>query len=154
MDIEEIIQRVVDNGNVEDMHLLSDILEDTMEIIKKYDEDCYKKYEMELYKMAYGNTLSREMAKNIVSQMQPYGERWTMEEAKQIQEDFGIENIKPIDFFVVLNSKYNDNRDTVERFTDNNEEALELYICLTKDFILDPDAIQDKVFAYFTTIPE
>lgn len=50
MDIEEIIQKIVDNGRVEDMETLSDILEDTMELIQKYDPDCYKEYEMELYK--------------------------------------------------------------------------------------------------------
>ena len=152
MEVEDYIEKIIDNGKIEDMQELSEILEDLMKKIYEYDEKCYKKYEMKLYKMAYGNTLSKRMAEEIVSNMKPYGERWTMEEARQIQEDYGIENVKPIDFFVVLNSKYNDNRDTVEKFTENNEQALELYICLTKDFILDPDAIQDKVFAYFTTL--
>ena len=53
MDIEEIIQKIVDNGKVEDMKTLSDILEDTMEELKKYDQDCFNEYMMELYKMAY-----------------------------------------------------------------------------------------------------
>ena len=38
MDIEEYIERIVDNGKIEDMQELSDMLEDTMEIIKDYDK--------------------------------------------------------------------------------------------------------------------
>jgi len=146
MDIEEIIQRVVDNGNIEDMHTLSDILEDTMEIIKKYDEDCYKKYEMELYKMAYGNNLSRKMAEDIVSQMRPYRKRWSIEETQRIQDEYGLNNINPVDFFIVMNSAYNDYKDLFD-------ENVEMYVRFTNDFINDEDAKEDKVFLYFTEIP-
>ena len=146
MDIEEIIQKVVDNGNIEDMHTLSDILEDTMEVIKEYDRDCYKKYEMELYKMAYGNNLSREMAEDIVSQMRPYRKRWGIEETQRIQDEYGLNNIRPIDFFVVMNSAYNDYKNLFE-------ENVEMYVRFTNDFIMDEDAKEDKVFLYFTQIP-
>lgn len=147
MDIEKIIQRIVDNGNVEDMHSLSDILEDTMELLKKYDEKCFKKYELELYKMAYGNHLNEEMAEKIVNKMKPYGKKWNILESENIMQDFGVSNISPTDFFVVLNSAYNDYRDI---FGDNIEE----YVKFTIDFILDEDAKQDKVFLYYTTIPD
>lgn len=145
MDIEEIIQRVVDNGNVQDMHTLSDILEDTMEIIKKYDEDCYKKYEMELYKMAYGSTLSRSMAEDIVSKMRPYRKRWSMEETQRIQDEYGLNDIRPVDFFIVMNAAYNDYKDLFD-------ENVEMYVRFTNDFINDEDAKEDKVFIYFTEI--
>lgn len=147
MDIEKIIQRIVDNGNVEDMHSLSDILEDTMELLKKYDEKCFKKYELELYKMAYGNHLNEEMAEKIVNKMKPYGKKWNILESENIMQDFGVSNISPTDFFIVLNSAYNDYRDI---FGDNIEE----YVKFTIDFILDEDAKQDKVFLYYTTIPD
>ena len=152
MDIEEIIQKIVDNGSIEDMHKLSDILEDSLEMLEKYDEECYKKYEMDLYKMAYGSILSEEMAKEIVSNMKPYRMRWSMEETSQIQDQYGLDNIRPIDFFVVLNSKFNDNKDTVEKFAKNPEEELEMYVCLAKDFIMDKDAKKDKVFIYYTEV--
>lgn len=77
MDIEEYIERIVDNGKIEDMETLSDMLEDTMEIIKDYDEKCYKEFEIKLYKMAYGSHLNKTMAQDIVHKMRPY--RWTME---------------------------------------------------------------------------
>lgn len=146
MDIEKIIQGIIDNGDIEHMHMLSDILEDVMEVIKKYDKECYKKYEMELYKMAYGNNLTREMAEDIVSKMQPYGRKWTIEEAEELERQYGIGGINPIDFFVVVNAAFNDYHDI---FNDN----IEMYVRFTVDFINDEDAKEDKVFLYFTNIP-
>ena len=75
MDIEEYIEIIVQNGKLEDMEELSDMLEDTMEIIKDYDKECYKEFEMKLYKMANGNRLNRKMAEEIVNKMRPYREK-------------------------------------------------------------------------------
>lgn len=147
MEIEDYIEKIVDNGRVEDMKELSDMLEDTMEIINKYDEQCYKEMEMKLYKMAYGNVLSRKMAEEIVYKMRPSGMRWTFEETKDLQRQYGVDNINSVDFFIVMNSAYNDYRDL---FQDNVED----YMKFTIDFIEDEDAKQDKVFLYFTQIVE
>ena len=149
MDIEEYIEKIVDNGKIEDMQELSDMLEDTMEIIKDYDKDCYKEFEMKLYKMAYGSHLNKSMAEEIVNNMRPYGKRWSLEESKRIQEQFGMNDISSIDFFTVLNRNFNDSRDTAERFTKNPEEEVEFYVYLTRDFIKDEDAKPNKVFNYF-----
>jgi hypothetical protein len=146
MDIEEIIQRIVDNGRIEDMKTLSDILEETMELIKRYDPDCYKQYEMELYKMAFGDTLNKEMAEDIVSHMRPYGEHWNIEETMRLQEQRGIHDIRDVDFFVVMNSAYND-------YNNIFGDDIEGYIRYTVDFINDEDAKEGKVFIYFTEIP-
>lgn len=142
MDIEEYIERIVDNGKIEDMEELSDMLEDTMEIIKDYDEKCYKEFEMKLYKMAYGNHLNKSMAQDIVNKMRPYGMRWNMEETESLQRQRGIEDIPKADFFVVINSAYNDYKDIFG-------EDLEGYIRFTIDFIKDEDAKEGKVFKYF-----
>lgn len=147
MDIEDIIQTIIDNGDPQHMHMLSDILEDVMEDLQEYDEECYKKYEMKLYKMAYGNNLTRKMAEEIVSKMRPYAMKWSIEETQQIQSQYGISNINPVDFFVVVNSSFNDYHDI---FNDNTE----MYVRFTVDFINDEDAKKDKVFLYFTQIPE
>ena len=72
MDIKKKKKKIVDNGKIEDMQELSDMLEDTMEIIKDYDKECYKDFEMKLYKMAYGSHLNKSMAQNIVNKMRPY----------------------------------------------------------------------------------
>lgn len=147
MDIEEIIQKVVDNGRLEDMKELSDMLEDTLEIIEKYDKECYDKYLMQLYKMAYGTTFTRQMAEQIVSKMRPFGQRWSLEEIQRLQDEFGIDNVRTTDFYIVANSAYNDFRDL---FGDD----IEKYIKFTMDFIQDEDAKTDKVFLYYTTIVE
>ena len=147
MEIEDYIEKIINDGNIENMHKLSEILDDTMEIIQKYDEDCYKKYEMELYKMAYGETLSRDMAEHIVKKMRPYGMKWDLEQVRQVQDQYGIDNIRTIDFFVVLNSAFND-------YSNLFEDNIEKYIKFTIDFINDEDAKEGKVFKYFTTIVE
>ena len=147
MDIEEYIEKIVDNGKIEDMQELSDMLEDTMEIIKDYDKECYKDFEMKLYKMAYGNHLNKSMAQDIVNKMRPYAQRWSYEESRNLQEQRGINDIDPIEFFVVLNSAYNDYKDIFS-------EDVEGYIRFTIDFIKDEDAKDGKVFKYFTTIPQ
>lgn len=146
MEIEDYIEKIVDNGRVEDMKELSDILEDTMEIIQRYDEQCYKEMEMKLYKMAYGNVLNRKMAENIVHKMRPTGMRWSYEETKDLQRQYGIDNINSVDFFIVMNSAFNDYRDL---FQDNVED----YIKFSIDFIEDEDAKKDKIFLYYTMIP-
>lgn len=146
MDIEEYIEKIVDNGKIEDMQELSDMLEDTMEIIKDYDKECYKDFEMKLYKMAYGNHLNKAMAEEIVHKMRPFGERWNFEETRNLQEQRGINDIDTVSFYTVINSAYNDYKDLFG-------EDLESYIRFTIDFIKDEDAKQDKVFLYYTTIP-
>lgn len=146
MDIKKIIQRIVDNGSVEDMHTLSDILEETMEIIKEYNPKCLKKYELELYKMAYGNTLSRELAEEIVYYMRPIGKKWSIEETSRIQEEYGLD-VRDVDFYIVMNSAYNDYHNLFG-------EDVESYIKFSLDFINDEDAKKDKVFLYYTTIPD
>lgn len=147
MDIEEYIEIIVQNGRLEDMEELSDMLEDTMEIIKDYDNECYKDFEMKLYKMAYGNHLNKSMAEEIVNKMRPYGKRWSIEETRQMQEQRGISNVSDVDFFIVINSAYNDYQNL---FGDNIED----YVRFTMDFIQDEDAKQDKVFLYYTEIVE
>lgn len=154
MDIEEYIEKIVENGRIEDMEELSDMLEEVIDIVKDYDKECYDDIAMRLYKMAYGNVLTKEMAENIVHKMRPFGMRWSFEETNRIQNQFGLDSLRPVDFFIVINSKFNDDKDTVDKFVRNPELELEMYVSLTKDFIMDEDAKQDKVFVYYTEIAE
>ena len=146
MEIEHYIRKIVDEGNRREMEELSDMLVEVVDLIKKYDEDCYKEYVMRLYKMANGNELTREVAQEIVRKMQPTGERWSMQDIQQIQRNYGMEHIKPEDFYVVMNQGYNDFR---EIFGEN----IDHYVRYTEAFVNDEDAVADKVFLYFMTIP-
>jgi len=147
MDIEEYIEKIVDNGRIEDMEELSDMLEDAMEVIERYDRECYKEMEIKLYKMAYGSHLNKAMAEEIVNKMRPYNERWKYDEVKRIQEERGLNNISTPDFYSTMNMAYND-------YYNIFDEDIESYIRFTIDFIEDEDAKEGKVFLYFTTIPE
>lgn len=147
MHIQKMIQSIVNNGKQEDMEELSEILEELMYKLQEYDEKDYKKYEMSLYCMAYGNVLSEEMAEEIVHKMKPYGMRWSEEETKRMQDDYGLNDIRETDFFVVINSAYND-------YNDIFGDDIETYIKFTIDFINDEDAKEGKVFKYFTILPK
>lgn len=142
MEIGDYIERIIENDNIEDMYELSNILEDLMEIIAGKDKPSYKKYSMKLYKMAYGNNLTRELAEEIVSQMRPYGQKWSFNQAAELKDRYGLNDIKTADFYAVMNSAYNDYHDIFD-------ENVDLYIKFTVDFIKDEDAREGKVLAYF-----
>ena len=153
MDIEEIVQRIVDNGNIEDMHKLTDILEDVMEVIENYDKECYDKYMMELYVLAYGKVLTDNMKREWVKKMRPMS-KWTEEEVKNIVNQYGFE-VPYMSAFVILNMLYSDMESA---FGDgNDEESLKRYLRGTRDWYFDEDAKVDgeeKLFNYKTYIVE
>lgn len=147
MDIEEYIEKIVDNGKIEDMQELSDMLEDTMEIIKDYDKECYKDFEMKLYEMAYGKVLTDEMKREWVKKMRPMS-KWTEEEVKDVVNQYGFE-VPYMSAFVILNMLYSDMKSA---FGDgNDEESLKRYLRGTSDWYFDEDAKVDgeeKLFNY------
>ncbi len=146
MEIKEYLDRIIDNDKLEDMHKLSDIFEKTMEHLEKCDKNAFDKYEMELYEMANGKVLNQKMAEKIVNNMRPYGMKWTIDEIDEIKKQYGFNNLRTIDTYIVVNSAYND-------FQDIFGDKIEMYIRYARDFIEDEDAKDGKVFLYFTTIP-
>lgn len=146
-ELEEMIRKIVDDGDRAEMEELSDILVDVSNMVYDYDEKKGEKIFMKIYRMAYGNILSKSMAEEIVSKMKPYGMRWSLQETRQIQQQYGLDYIRDVDFFIVLNSAFNDYRDI---FGDN----IDLYVKYTRNFIEDEDAKDGKIFLYFTTIPK
>lgn len=153
MDIEDYIERIIDNGKIEDMQELSDMLEDTMKIIKDYDKECYKDFKMKLYEMAYGKVLTDEMKREWVKKMRPMS-KWTEEEAKDIVNQYRFE-VPYMSAFVILNMLYSDMKSA---FGDgNDEESLKRYLRGTNDWYFDEDAKVDgeeKLFNYKMYIVE
>lgn len=147
MEIEQYIRKIVDDGSREEMEELSDMLNEVINIIKKYDEDCYKEYVIKLYKMAYGDELIEKTAMDIVKNMQPYGMHWRIDDTERMQRERGLNDIRPVDFFIVMNQAYNDYKDVLG-------DNIEMYIRYTDAFINDEDARRDKVLTYFMTIPK
>lgn len=62
-EIKEYIRKIVDDGNIEEMYKLSDILDEVTHVVKQFDENLYKKYKMELYRMAYRRHTNRTFSK-------------------------------------------------------------------------------------------
>lgn len=147
MKVKEYIARIIANGNSRDMEELSDMLDKAIYKVKDCDQEWYDKKCMKLYTMAYGKVLSEEMAKDIITKMEPYHMHWTLEQTRQVQTQNGLNNIRDIDFWIVMNSAYND-------FHDLFDENIDMYIKYAKNFIMDEDGKEDKVFLYYTTIPK
>lgn len=154
MEIKKYINKIVSNGNNEDMEKLSNMLVDLMYKIKEYNENEFHEEKIKLYEIAYGKVLTEDMAKEIVTNMMPYGEYWDMETTTTAKNQFGIKNISDIDFYVVMNKSYNDNKDTVDKFITDNDKKLQMYVSLTNDFVNDIDAKEGKVYTYFMIIPK
>lgn len=147
MKIKKMIETIINKGKTEDMYALNDMLDELICDLKEQKPKLYREYKMELYKLAYGKVLSEEMAEEIIGKMRPYGMKWSLEETKQVQRQYNLEKIRDIDFWVVMNSAYND-------FYDLFGEELENYVRYSKMFIKDDDAKEDKVFLYFVNIPK
>jgi hypothetical protein len=153
MDIEEYIEKIVENGRIEDMEELSDMLEETIDIVKDYDKECYDDVAMRLYEMAYGKKLTDDMKREWVKKMRPMS-KWTENEVKNIVSQYEFE-VPYMSAFVILNMLYSDMKSA---FGDgNDEESLKRYLRGTSDWYFDEDAKVDgeeKLFNYKMYIVE
>lgn len=145
MQIKECLERIVEKGRSEDMYVLSDILDKSVEKLKECDTEWYKEVKTKLYVMAYGEHFSESMAEDIINSMKPYGMKWELEETKEVQKQYGLTNIDAIEFWLVMNSAYNDYRELLD-------DNMDMYVKYVKSFINDDDAVKNKVWIYFNTI--
>lgn len=139
------LKSIIEKGSKEDMEKLGEMFNKSIDHLKECDPELYNKMEIKLYTLVNGKTFNEEMARDIINDMRPYGMKWSLEESKQVQSQYGLTNINDMDFWVVINSAYNDYKNI---FDDN----IEMYAMFTKDFIMDEDASKDKVWNYFCEI--
>ena len=138
--MKEYLQRIVNNGKKEDMECLGDILIDSLYEMKENDYEKFKKYKNKIKGMAYGYKVDKELAKEIVDDMKPLGEYWTMETIASVV----INNPHRIeDMYVVMNSLVNDYQNVV------SPDEVETYIKMANAWIDDPDAHENKIWWYF-----
>lgn len=142
--IRKYIEKIGEKRNVEDMEKLGDMLSEIIYETKESHPEIYEKYKVELYEMAYGKTISQEMAEKWVQSMKPAGLHWTIEETTTAMQSLGY-NFSQVDFFVVANMMYNDYFDLVK-----DDETLALK--MASDWIKDQDAIEDKLYCYWKYI--
>lgn len=146
MKIKEMLTKIIDKGNIEDMYKLNDMLDDLICDLKEQKPKLYKEYKKELYELAYGNVILEDKAIEIVENMRPYGEHYTIEDAKEIKQEYSMKN-NASDIYLVVNSLYNDYHDLL----DDNDE---MYAKMTKLWLNDADSVEDKTYIYFSEIPK
>lgn len=146
MKIKEMLAKIIDKGNIEDMYKLNEMLDELICDLKEQKPKLYKEYRKQLYELAYGNVILEDKAVEIVKNMKPYGEHYNMQDAKEIKEDYSIKH-SVSDVYLVVNSLYNDYHDLLE---DNDE----MYAKMTKMWLNDTDAVEDKTYLYFYNIPK
>lgn len=134
------INQIVERDNKEDMQCLSDILIDALYDLKEVDPNKYHKYKNKIKGMAYGYQLDSELAKEIVHEMKPLGEYWTMETLQSIIPN---DNHRLCDMYVVINSLANDYKDVIPL------TQRDTYIKMAHAWIDDVDAKEHKVWWYF-----
>lgn len=117
------------------------LMEKALDHMKECDEKLYEEIEDCLYEMAYGKTISESMAKKWVQKMEPYGEKWSLEDTTNILRKNNL-NLNSIDFYVVMNMMYNDYENTIG-------DDMTMYIKLARDWLKDEDAKENKLYNYY-----
>lgn len=143
MEIKEYVKKIIALGT-DKQEEMADLI---CEMISDSKEKQAKEYKRELYEIAEGRVLNEEKARHLIEKMKPYGKKWELEETEAVKNGYGYTDIRPVDFWIVMNSAWNDYNDL---FKDN----VEWYAKFTYDFIKDEDALEDKVYYYFTMIPK
>ena len=82
-----MLAKIIDKGNIEDMYKLNDMLDNLICDLKEQKPKLYKEYKKELYELAYGNVILEDKAIEIVKNMKPNGEHYSLEYAKDIKAD-------------------------------------------------------------------
>lgn len=142
MEIDNYIRKIMasddENKKEQFIHWLCEVMDEA-----NVDKEAI---EIALYELTEGRVLNEERARHLIENMKPFGMKWTLEETEGVRKQYGYDDIRSIDFWIVMNSAYNDYNDL---FNDN----IEYYAKFTRDFIKDEDAKEDKVYYYFSMIP-
>lgn len=146
MKVREMIDRIIEEGNRDKMYKLNDMLNDLICDMKMDNPKLYHEYKKDLYETAYGKVIMKDKAIEIVDNMLPYGEHYDMDMVEKIAKEHNMK-YDDVDIYLVINSLYNDYCDI---FGDDDET----YIKMTKKWLDDKDAVEDKVYEYFCNIPK
>lgn len=114
------------------------------EMLDSMEEEDKEWYDQKIYETVEGKVLTEARARTLINNMTPMGMKWELAETETLRND---QSIRPVDFWIVMNSAYNDYHDL---FAEN----LDYYVKYTNNFIKDEDAVDDKVYYYFTMIPK
>ena len=137
--MKEYINMIVEHGKKEDMDCLSNMLVELMYELKESNHDEYEEYKKKIIGMAYDHKITKELAKEIVEDMKPKGEYWSMDDIRGVVGE--LPNLP--DVYVVMNSLVNDYGEVI------SPEEVEKYVAMTNAWINDVDGHKNKTWWYF-----
>lgn len=111
---------------------------------ERHDPELYHHIKSELYEMEHGKTFTPELAEKWVHSMEPYGQKYAMQEVITHLRTHGI-GLDHTASYIVMNMMANDFADIVDG---DPEQALRM----TKDWLEDVDSAPDKLYNYYKYI--
>lgn len=147
MHIKKMMNEIIKKGNSSDMEYLGDVFANLTYNLEDYNPIEYKNIEYKMYKMAYGDSLTEDMAKYWVSKMEnkdgTTGEHWTLQQTNNVMSQYGIK-ANSYDWYAVMNMIYSDYF--------NPKFSINEYVELAKDWIYDKDVGNGKTLKYYLFI--
>lgn len=143
----KILEEMKKRASKEDLYSLIDVVDMSLDTMKEEKPELYEHIETILYESLYGKVISEEMAKEWVHSMLPYGQHWSISEAYSLAKQYDT-SIKEIEAYVIMNMIYNDYHDILK------DEDTSIYAKLTKGWLEDEDAKEDKLYCYYKNIVE
>lgn len=108
-----------------------------------------------IYKKAYGETISKELAEQIVKDMavtdgseRENGQKWNIDQTSAVGSEIGIDwgKIPKLDFYVVMNMVYSDYYSVAEKIEYSDDSKF--YAYMAKAWLCDEDVPSGKLFKY------
>ena len=108
------------------------------------------KFFVDLYHKVYGPSLCPSFAEDLVTSFQPYGKKWTKDEAVILGNSININwnEVPQCDFFVVLNMVYSECYETINQYNLPDK----IYAELAFNWIQDKNGGQNKTVNYFLNL--
>ena len=137
----DLIDRLTTN---EQMKELGEVMDKFFMYLKSKDKQAYEEGIEKIEELVY--KIDEPMAKKLVSKMQPRGEYISYEDVGKFLKEKGIMD-NHCTWYLVMNMYANDSYDTMEKYAADDKENFLFH--LSKDFIYDEDAEDNKVGKYF-----
>jgi len=145
-EIKTYVEKIISSADENKIKEMAEYIECLLEKIDKDEEEEMERW---LYEISEGTVLNERRAGELIAGMRPFGKKWELGDTENVRNSMGPEyaDIRPVDFWIVMNSAYND-------YNDLFKEDASLYARFSKDFIKDEDAVEDKVYYYYSMIPK
>lgn len=156
MKLINLIKTAVEDNKLDEMEVIKMLIDEVDEADEYSIGRLYKCF----YEKAYGKTISKELADEIVKGMavtdgsdREHGMKWTMEQTTAVGNQIGINwnEIPKIDFYIAMNMEYSDRYKTAKHY--ELQDDPEYFAWSAKEYWFDDvDVKGDKLFKYIFTV--